>query len=96
MKALIENIHINPQLLFLLATLLIAYLLILKPKQKETQNRKNFLTTLKEGTQVTTIGGIHGKIVQTNKNTATLEIDRKGSQITIAKESIISLPNTNK
>src|SRR5665648_21663 len=76
------------QILFFSLMSLIFYLFIIRPRQKEEEEKEKFTESLKVGKLVVTIGGIHGKITAIDDTTAILEIDRKGSQLTVSKQAI--------
>jgi preprotein translocase subunit YajC len=67
----------------------VLYFLILRPKQKERNDKQTFWESLKSGSKVLTIGGIYGKVAKVTQDKVVLEIDKKGSQITLSREAII-------
>ena len=75
--------------------LLVFYFFMIRPQQKRKTEQRTFLEKLKKGTQVVTIGGIYGKVYEVSEDTLTLEIDNKGSKITLAKEAV-SLDSTKR
>lgn len=75
--------------------LLVFYFFMIRPQQKRQKNQRTFLEKIKKGEQVITIGGIHGKIYDVADDTVTLEVDSKGSKITISR-SAISLDSTKR
>lgn len=81
------------QYILLGGMLLIFYFFMIRPQQKRKQEQRTFLDKIKKGEQVVTIGGIYGKVYSVAEDTLTLEIDNKGSKITIAKGAI-SLEST--
>lgn len=64
------------------------YFFMIRPKQKEEQRKEDFLKSLKKGKEVITIGGLHGTIVSVGEKTVVIEIDRKGSQLTVEKVAL--------
>lgn len=76
------------RILFFGLMFIVFYFFMIRPKHKEEQQRENFIESLKKGKEIVTIGGIHGKIMDVGQETVVLEIDRKGSQITISKQAI--------
>lgn len=68
--------------------LLVFYFFMIRPQQKRKKEQRTFLEKIKKGEQVITIGGIHGKVYDVAENTLTLEIDNKGSKITISRGAI--------
>ena len=71
------------------------YFFMVRPQQKRQQEQRTFLETLKRGEPIVTIGGIHGKVHEVAEGTVTLEVDNKGSKITVAKGAI-SLESTQR
>jgi preprotein translocase subunit YajC len=58
------------------AAFLVMYLFMIRPQQKKQKDQKKFIEELKKGDQVVTIGGLHGKILEVDDLTVTLEVDR--------------------
>ena len=75
------------QLFFPLAIIFVFYLFIYRPDQKRKQKQSDFISSLKKGKKVVTMGGIHGKIVSIDGNEVTLDVDR-GTKIKFDKNSI--------
>ena len=61
-------------LLFILAIILIFYLFMIRPQQKRQKEMEDFRSSLGKGDQITTIGGIHGKIKEVKELTFLVEI----------------------
>ena len=70
------------------------YFFMIRPQQKKQKDQKKFLTEIKKGDSVVTIGGIHGKIYEVGETTVTLEVD-KSTKLTLEKSSI-SLESSKK
>ncbi|MCY7351565.1 MAG: preprotein translocase subunit YajC [Cytophagaceae bacterium] len=66
----------------------VMYFFMIRPQQKKQKDQKLFIENMKKGDAVITIGGLHGKIVATDTNTVTLEVDGKGTKLTFEKTSI--------
>ena len=76
------------QYILLGGMLLIFYFFMIRPQQRRRKEQRNFLERIKKGEQIVTIGGIHGKVYAVAEDTLTLEIDNKGSKITVAKSAV--------
>lgn len=76
------------QILFFIIAFTIFYFFFIRPRQKEESTKDDFMKSLKKGSKVVTIGGLHGSIADIGEKTIVLTIDRKGSQVTIAKEAV--------
>lgn len=89
MTQLISNLgERNVKIVFFALMLFTIYFLIIRPRNKEEKEKRTLVDTLKKGKEVTTIGGLHGTIVEVGEKSIVLSIDRKGSQITIDKGAI--------
>lgn len=61
-------------MLFILAIIVIFYFFMIRPQQKRQKQMEEFKKGLEKGDKITTIGGIHGKIVEVRDNTFMVEI----------------------
>jgi preprotein translocase subunit YajC len=67
----------DPSLLVTMgAAFLVMYFFMIRPQQKKQNDQKKFLTALKKGDNVVTIGGLHSKIHEIDELTLILEVDR--------------------
>jgi len=55
----------------------IFYFLIIRPQQKREKERRDMLSSLKEGDDVITVGGIYGKILNIKDDIITLDVGDK-------------------
>ena len=60
--------------IFLIAIFVIFYVFMILPQHKKQKQVEEFRKSLEKGARVTTIGGIHGKIVDVKESTFVLEI----------------------
>lgn len=67
--------------------LLVFYFFMIRPQQKKQKDQKKFISEIKKGDEVVSIGGIHGKVTAIDDSTITLEVDR-GARIKFEKASI--------
>lgn len=81
-------------LLFMVGIFAVFYFLMIRPQQKKQKEQIKFRDSVKKGDRIVTIGGIHGKIIEVQKETITLEID-KGVRITLER-SAISMEGTKR
>jgi len=78
----------DPSLLVTMgAAFLVMYFFMIRPQQKKQNDQKKFLTSLKKGDNVVTIGGLHGKIHEIDELTLILEVDR-GMRLKFDRSSI--------
>jgi len=79
----------NPMmsLVFMVGIFAVFYFLMIRPQQRKQKEQIKFRESVKKGDKIVTIGGIHGKIVEVQKETILLEID-KGVRITLERSAI--------
>ncbi|KYP80697.1 preprotein translocase subunit YajC [Ferroacidibacillus organovorans] len=70
--------------LFLLGIL---YVFILRPQQKRQKERNNLMSSLAVGSQVVTIGGLHGTVTAVEGQTVTIAVDGN-TKLTFEKSAI--------
>ncbi len=63
------------------------YFFMIRPQMKKAKDEKNFKEGVKKGDKIITIGGIHGKIIEIEGTTMTLEIDN-GVRVKCEKSAI--------
>ncbi|MDF9801028.1 preprotein translocase subunit YajC [Catalinimonas alkaloidigena] len=73
---------------------LIFYFFMIRPQQKKQKDQRNFISAVKKGDMVVTVGGVHGKVISVEDDTFILEVDR-GAKIKFEKSSI-SLESSKK
>ncbi len=59
----------------LIAIIVVFYFFFIRPQMKKSKDQKKFREALKKGDKVITIGGIHGKIVEVQDTTFTIEVE---------------------
>jgi preprotein translocase subunit YajC len=64
------------QILMMVGIFVVFYFFMIRPQQKKTKDQKTYLTSMKKGDTVVTIGGLHGKIVTIDDETVILEVGR--------------------
>lgn len=79
----------NPIMSFLPLVLIavVFYFFMIRPQTKRMKDQKNFITNLKKGDKIVTVGGIHGKIAEVNDDTFMMEIEN-GVKMKIDKVSV--------
>ena len=76
----------NQQIIMLVLILVVFYFFMIRPQMKKQKELKKFRESIKVGDKVTTIGGIHGKILELNDTTVL--ISSEGSKIRLEKSAI--------
>lgn len=72
---------------FILLIIVIFYLFFIRPQIKRTKDQKKFREALKKGDKVITIGGIHGKIIEVQDTTFTIEVEG-GNRLKMEKSAV--------
>jgi preprotein translocase subunit YajC len=67
------------------------YFLMIRPQQKKDKAMKEMLNALKVGDNITTIGGIYGKIVRLKDDVVTIEVGPDKLKLVMARWSIRSV-----
>jgi preprotein translocase subunit YajC len=76
------------QILLIGSLVLVFYFFMIRPQQKRQKEQREFLSHIKKGEKVVTIGGIHGTIQDIKDDVVTLSIDNKGSQVSVSRGAI--------
>jgi preprotein translocase subunit YajC len=74
-------------LVFMLGIFVVFYFFMIRPQQRRQKEQIKFRDAVKKGDRIVTIGGLHGKVVEVNKDTIVLEVD-KGMKLTFEKTAI--------
>lgn len=76
------------QFLPLVAIVVVFYFFMIRPQMKKAKDQKKYISELKKGDKILTIGGIYGKIVEV-KDDATMIIEvEDGSKMKISKNAV--------
>ena len=68
--------------------LVVFYFFILKPQKKQETEAKNMRDNLQVGDEITTTGGIIGKIVSIKEETMVIETTRDATKIRLLKSAV--------
>jgi preprotein translocase subunit YajC len=60
----------------LILIIVVFYFFFIRPQMKKSKDQKKFKESLQKGQKVITIGGIHGRIVEIQDTTVTLEVEQ--------------------
>ncbi|KAF0195820.1 MAG: preprotein translocase subunit YajC [Bacteroidetes bacterium] len=74
-------------LIFLGLIMVVFYFFFIRPQAKKAKDLKKYREALKKGDKIITIGGIHGKIVEVQETTFTIEVE-DGSRLRIEKSAV--------
>ncbi len=59
----------------LILIVVVFYFFFIRPQMKKSKDQKKFRESIQKGQKVVTIGGIHGRIVELQETTVTLEVE---------------------
>ncbi|MBM3436591.1 MAG: preprotein translocase subunit YajC [Bacteroidetes bacterium] len=77
----------------LIAIVLVFYLFFIRPQMKKSKDQKKYRENLKKGDKIITIGGIHGKIVEIQDTTFTIEVE--GQMKLRIEKSAVAMDSTS-
>ena len=90
--ALAANTNTGGEMFFTIAMIVIMivlfYFLAIRPQKKQEKETANMRNGLQVGDEITTIGGIIGKIVSIKDETLVIETTRDGTKIRILKSAV--------
>ncbi len=71
----------------LILIVLVFYLFFIRPQMRKSKEQKKYREALKKGDKIITIGGIHGKIVEVQETTFTIEVEGQ-NRLKIEKSAV--------
>ena len=74
--------------LLLVGVIVVMYFLIIRPQKKQEKQINEMRNSLQVGDEITTIGGIIGKVVSIKEETLVLETSRDGTKIRILRSAV--------
>lgn len=66
---------------------IIFYFFMIRPQQKKQKDQKKFISDIKKGDRIVTIGGVHGRISDMDEETVTIDVE-KGAKIKFERSAI--------
>ena len=72
----------------LVLVIVVFYFFILKPQKKQETEAKNMRDNLQVGDEITTTGGIIGKVVSIKEETMVIETTRDATKIRLLKSAV--------
>ncbi len=76
------------QILPFAAMILVFYFLLIRPQKKREKETRQMLTALKVGDNITTVGGICGKIVKVQDEAFTIEVGTDKVKLVIERWAV--------
>lgn len=77
-----------PTIIMLVAMVAIFYFLMYRPQKKQEKATNEMRNSLQVGDEITTIGGIIGKVVSIKDETVLIETGRDGTKMRILKSAV--------
>ncbi|MFA5970956.1 MAG: preprotein translocase subunit YajC [Lentimicrobiaceae bacterium] len=74
-------------LIFLVLIFVVFYFFFIRPQVKKQKEQKKFREGLSKGQKIITIGGIHGRIVELQETTCTIEVEG-GVKLKLEKSAV--------
>ena len=74
-------------LIFLVLIFVVFYFFFIRPQVKKQKDQKKYREGLAKGQKIITIGGIHGRIVELQETTCTIEVEG-GVKLRIEKSAV--------
>ena len=71
----------------LILIILVFYLFFIRPQMRKSKGQKKYREALKKGDKIITIGGIHGKIIEVQETTFTIEVEGQ-NRLKIEKSAV--------
>ena len=75
-------------ILMLLGLLVVMYFVMIRPQKKQEKEQNDMRNNLAVGDEITTIGGIIGKIVSIKEETCVIETSHERTKIRILKSAV--------
>lgn len=69
------------------------YFLLIRPQQKKQKQRTSMLNQLKKGDKISTIGGLHGTVVELTDDTVVLRVNDT-TKMTFERSAISTIINS--
>ncbi len=74
-------------IIMMVGMIAVFYFFMIRPQQKKSQDQKKMVEELKEGDEIVTFGGMHGKIVSKDETTVTISAGG-GARLTFDKTAV--------
>lgn len=76
-------------LIMIVAMFAVFYFFMIRPQQKKKKELEKYISEIKQGDAVLTLGGIHGKVTAVNDTTVNITSDG-GAKLKIEKSAIVA------
>lgn len=78
----------DPSFLILLAFFAVMYLLLIRPQQKRQREHKQLIESVTVGSDIITIGGLHGTVSGVDDDTVDLTVSADGTVLRFQRSAI--------
>ena len=75
-------------ILMLVVIFIAMYFIVIRPQKKQEKEKAQMLNNLQVGDEITTIGGIIGKVISIKEETCMIETGKDKTKIRILKSSV--------
>lgn len=75
-----------PSVIFLALMIGIFYFLIIRPQRKRARDQRELAQSLTIGDEISTVGGIHGRVVSLNEDSVVLRVEE--GQIRVSRRAV--------
>ena len=75
----------------LIVIILVFYFVVLRPQKKQQREQDNMRNSLRVGDEVTTIGGIVGRVVRVREDTFTIITSKERTRLTFKRSALSSI-----
>ena len=76
----------DPQLLFIIAMLVVFYFLVIRPQQKRAAAQRAMIAAIRVGDEIVTVGGIFATVVEVSERLRVRTVD--GSELEISPQAV--------
>lgn len=76
-------------IIMIVAMFVVFYFFMIRPQQKKKKELEKYISEIKQGDAVITLGGIHGKVTIVNDTTVVI-VSEGGAKLKVEKSAIIS------
>ena len=76
------------QFIPLILMVVVAYFLIIAPQRKRDKKTKEMIASIEKGSEIVTIGGIEGKVIQVKDDSVTIETGMDRTKLTFKKWAV--------
>ena len=83
-----EQVSAFPSIILIVVMFAVFYLLIILPENKKKKKAEEMRSNLNNGDEITTIGGITGKVVQVTEDTVTIETGEDRVRVQLKKWAV--------